>query len=297
MKKILLLGSNGLLGQNFIKRFALDYELVCSSVEKENFSENKNIPYHSVDLANRREIQGLVYDIAPDVIINTAAYTNVDGCETDRERCWEVNVHAVSSILETNFRNNPLFVQISTDYVFDGEKGMYRETDKPNPRGNYARSKLAAENIINSADLEYIIVRIQVLFGHGNRVRPNFVTWVIEELRQGNTIHVVDDQIGNPTYAPDVCEAVSRLLDKQAYGLFHVSGSEVINRYDFALRIAEEFNLDKKLIQKTTTEMLKQQSPRPMNSSFILDKLVNNIGWEPHDLQSALALLKKELTE
>ena len=128
-------------------------------------------------------------------------------------------------------------------------------------------------------------------------MRPNFVTWVIEELRQGNTIHVVDDQIGNPTYAPDVCEAVSRLLDKQAYGLFHVSGSEVINRYDFALRIAEEFNLDKKLIQKTTTEMLKQQSPRPMNSSFILDKLVNNIGWEPHDLQSALALLKKELTE
>lgn len=297
MQKVLLLGSNGLLGQYFIKRFAGDYELICSSVEKESFSENKNIPYHSVDLTNRREIQGLVYDTAPDIIINTAAYTNVDGCEQDREKCWEVNVHAVSSILETNFRKAPIFVHISTDYVFDGEKGGYRETDKPNPRGNYARSKLAAENIIGSADLEYIIVRTQVLFGHGNNVRPNFVTWVIDELHQGKTIHVVDDQIGNPTYAPDVCESVFRLLKEEAYGLYHVSGSEVISRYDFALRIAEEFNLDKKLIQKTTTEMLKQDSPRPMNSSFILDKLVNNIGWEPHDLQSALALLKKELTK
>ena len=295
MRKVLILGSNGLLGQYFIKRFSKDYELICSSVEKENFSGYNDIAYHALDLASRRDIQSLISNTAPDVIINTAAYTNVDGCENEREKCWEVNVHAVAGILESNFRKNPVFVQISTDYVFDGEKGMYRETDKPNPRGNYARSKLAAENLISGADLEYMIIRTQVLFGTGKKVRPNFVTWVIEQLRRGDKIHVVDDQIGNPTYAPDVCESVYRLLEKQAYGLYHVSGRERISRYDFALRIAEEFGLNRELIERTSTEMLKQDSPRPMDSSFILDKLVNNIGWEPHDIKGALELFKKEL--
>jgi len=295
MQKVLILGANGLLGQNFIKRFQDTYEIVASSVEGECYSEIDGLNYQQADLTKRMQIQGLIADTKPDIIINTAAYTNVDGCEDHQKDCWNVNVHAVENILESNFRKKPLLVQISTDYVFDGEQGYYREIDPTNPRGNYARSKMAAENIIRAAELEYLIVRIQVLYGFGRRIRLNFVTWVVDQLSKGKTIHVVDDQIGNPTYAPDVCEGVFRLLQKQAYGLFHISGAETLSRYDFALKIAQVFNLDQARIQRCKTAQLRQKSPRPMDSSFVLDKLINNTGWEPHDVESALKLFKIEL--
>ncbi|HID40384.1 MAG TPA: SDR family oxidoreductase, partial [Calditrichaeota bacterium] len=206
-----------------------------------------------------------------------------------------VNVLAIENILETPFINRPTIIHISTDYVFDGEHGNYRETDTPNPRGNYARSKMAAENILNSAGFEYIIVRTQVLFGSGQNVRPNFVTWLINNLREKKTVQVVNDQIGCPSYAPDVAEALFRLLEKQAYGLFHVSSPDALSRYDFALQVAHIFELDVSLIHETTTEKLKQKSPRPMNSSFILDKLFNNINWQPRSVKEALHHMKTEV--
>ena len=148
---------------------------------------------------------------------------------------------------------------------------------------------------MTASDLEYIIARTQVLFGTGKNIRPNFVTWVVNQLSQKKKIRIVDDQIGSPTYAPDFCEAIDRLLQNEAYGLFHVSGAEIISRYDFALKIAEVFDLDASLIERIKTEDLKQKAPRPMNSAFKIYKLINYTGWEPHSLTEALQLLKKEL--
>ncbi len=179
--------------------------------------------------------------------------------------------------------------------MFDGEDGHYTEDDIPNPQGNYARSKYNAEKVVQNCDLEYIIARTQVLFGTGVNIRPNFVTWVIDQLSQKKKIRIVDDQIGTPTYAPDFCEAVDRLLQNEAYGLFHVSGAEIISRYDFALKIAEVFDLDATLIERIQTEDLKQKAPRPKNSSFKIYKLINYARWEPHSLTEALQLLKKDL--
>ncbi len=297
MNKVLLLGSNGLLGQNFIKRFYKDYDLIGVSLEKESFSKIQDIQYFSIDLTDRKEIQKLITNISPDIIINTAAFTDVDGCEVSKAECWEINVHILENILESNFEKKPILVQISTDYVFDGRNGLYRETDRPNPQGEYARSKMAAENIIRAAELEYLIIRTQVLYGHGKNIRLNFVAWVIDQLKKENKIRVVDDQIGNPTYAPDAAEAVFRLLEKQSYGLYHAAGSETISRYDFALKIAEIFQLDNSGIERARTEDLKQKSLRPMDSSFILDKLVNCTGWEPHDVKSALKLFRQEIEQ
>jgi dTDP-4-dehydrorhamnose reductase len=172
-------------------------------------------------------------------------------------------------------------VQISTDYVFDGEYGNYRESDPPNPRGNYARSKLAAENIIRAGNVEHLIARTQVLFGTGQRVRPNFATWVIEQLRQGKKINVVTDQIGCPTYAPDLAEGIYRLLQNQAYGIFHISGADCLSRFDFAVKIARIFNLDEELIIPITTEVLRQKAPRPMNSTSREREAHAQASWAP----------------
>jgi len=204
-------------------------------------------------------------------------------------------VLAVENILEAPYLKKPIFVQISTDYVFDGETGAYSEIDKPNPRGDYARSKMAAENIVSASAFEFIIARTQVLYGKGINTRLNFVTWLIQSLKEKKQVQVVNDQIGSPTYAADVAEAVYRLLDNQTYGLFHVSSPDSISRYDFALKIAEIFNLDNTLIEEITSENFVQKAPRPMNSSFVIDKLYNNLNWQPQNVEQALMLLKTEL--
>ncbi|RLD16108.1 dTDP-4-dehydrorhamnose reductase [candidate division KSB1 bacterium] len=295
MHKILIFGSNGLLGQNLIRHFHNKHEIFGASFENENYIAEYNFPYYTVNLTDRLGVADLINDLQPTIIINAAAYTNVDGCEEDPETCWNVNVRGVENIIDACGIIKPILVHVSTDYVFDGEDGPYTEDDIPNPQGNYARSKYNAELVVSGSNLEYIIARTQVLFGAGKRVRPNFVTWVIDQLSHKKKIRIVDDQIGTPTYAPDFCEAIDRLLQKEAYGLFHVSGKDIISRYDFAVKIAEVFDLDASLIERIKTKDLNQKAPRPMNSSFKIYKLINYSGWEPHSLTKALKLLKKEL--
>ena len=297
MKKALIFGSNGLLGQSLVKKFVSDFQIIGASIEAENNIKNIEMEYYQVDMVNRSEMHNFLANKQPDFVINVAAYTDVDNCELESELCWNTNVRAVENIVESNLNPKSIFIHLSTDYVFDGTEPSYREVDKPNPRGNYARSKMASENIVKASHFEYMIIRTQVLYGTGNRVRLNFVTWVVNQLKAGKKINIATDQIGNPTYSHDVSEAIYRLLKSENYGLFHVSGSESISRYDFALKIAKIFDLDKNLIESITTTRLEQKAPRPMDSTFIMDKLYNNIGWLPHDVESGLKLLKKELAK
>ena len=296
MSKALIFGSNGLLGQSLIRRFAPEFDIVGASIESDNYNEHIEMIYQPIDMAVRSDMHEFLTDIQPDLIINAAAYTDVDKCEEEREKCWNANVRAVENIVESNLNKKTIIVHISTDYVFDGDNAPYREKDKPNPRGNYARSKMAAENIIRAGHFEYLIIRTQVLYGTGNRLRLNFVTWVIDQLKNNKKTRVVTDQIGNPTYNHDVSEGIYRLLKTNNFGIYHVSGSESISRYDFALKIAKVFDLKKELIESSTTSRLEQKAPRPANSTFVLDKLYNNIGWLPHNAESGLKLLKKELS-
>jgi dTDP-4-dehydrorhamnose reductase len=294
IKKVLIVGSNGLLGQSLVNRFAKSFQVYKTSLESEDYIPSIGESYRSLDITSRSKVQEYLEKIKPEIIVNAAAYTNVDKSEIDQETCWNVNVKAVENIIEAAETFKPLLVQISTDYVFDGETGCYRETDQTNPKGVYARSKMAAENIVRTSDLDYIIARTQVLYGSGQNVRNNFATWVIEKLQNDEEIKVVGDQIGNPTYIDDLSEGLMRLIDFNEYGLFHISGSEIISRYNFALKIADRFDLDSSKIEKINTEDLNQQAPRPMNSSFILDKLVNRIQWEPSDIDSGLTKLKRK---
>ena len=296
MSKALIFGSNGLLGQSLIRRFAPEFDIVGASIESDNYNEHIEMIYQPIDMAVRSDMHEFLTDIQPDLIINAAAYTDVDKCEEEREKCWNANVRAVENIVESNLNKKTIIVHISTDYVFDGDNAPYREKDKPNPLGNYARSKMAAENIIRAGHFEYLIIRTQVLYGTGNRLRLNFVTWVIDQLKNNKKTRVVTDQIGNPTYNHDVSEGIYRLLKTNNFGIYHVSGSESISRYDFALKIAKVFDLKKESIESSTTSRLEQKAPRPANSTFVLDKLYNNIGWLPHNAESGLKLLKKELS-
>ena len=295
MKKVIVFGSNGLLGQSLINKFSKDYNVVAASKTARKLTIKPGVPFHQVNIINRQEVDEFLHSERPDIIINAAAYTNVDGSETEKELCWNTNVRAVENIMDAAELFKPVVVQISTDYVFDGTKGNYTETDAVNPMGNYARSKMAAENILTSGHLEYLIARTQVLYGFGRKVKLNFATWVISRLDNNKRIRVVNDQVGNPTYVDDLSESIFRLLEKKEFGLYHISGSEAVSRYEFARRIARFFEFNEDLLEKIKTSDLKQAAPRPMDSTFVLDKLVNHIDWEPGDIASGLKRLKAKL--
>jgi dTDP-4-dehydrorhamnose reductase len=295
MKKVLVLGANGLLGQSLIRRFKDNYEVSASSIEEEKYYEDVTIPYFQTDLTVRYDAADLIKEVVPDIIINCAAMTNVDLCEREREMTWKLNVKAVENILESCRNIKPLFVQISSDYVFDGTNAPYSETDEVNPISYYGRSKLSAENIVKNAPFEYIIARTQILYGTGNRVRPNFVTWVIDSLRKNEKIRIVNDQKNTPTYVNDLSEGLYRLIELGEYGLYHISGNESISRYDFALKIADVFDLNRELIEEITSAELQQAALRPQNSSFVHNKFINRTRWETHNVTEGLQLLKLEM--
>lgn len=295
MSTLLITGVNGLLGQKVLEQaLKLKYNVFGIDIHEHPFVESRGFQYQPLDITDRRAVRKTVLTIYPHYIINTAAMTNVDGCETQKELCWRVNVEGVENLIYAARKIGSRIVHLSTDYVFDGNKGPYSEEDKCAPLGFYGKSKLASENALLASDLEFAIVRTMVLYGVGINVRPNFVTWLISKLREKTPVTIVTDQLGSPTLADDLAAAILKIIELEKWDLFHVAGSEIIDRYNFALKIAETFNLDKNLIKPITTAELKQQAPRPLNSGFIVDKAISELGVKLSDVELGLKKFKKQ---
>jgi dTDP-4-dehydrorhamnose reductase len=296
MRKVFITGSNGLLGQALVRRFSQSVPVYgCDLHTGSYLGDLYPYDYFKVDITNRNEFEPVVAGVRPDVLINAAAYTNVDRSEDEKELCWLRNVHSLEVLFDSIRNFSPLLVQISTDYIFNGKEAPYRENDPAQPLGYYGHTKYMAERVVRGSKLEYIIARSMILYGHGLQIRPNFALWVINQLRARKPIPVVTDQIGNPTFIDELAEALFRLIQQEEYGVFHIAGREVCSRYDFARKIADVFKLDKSLIQPVTTAELSQKAPRPANAAFTLDKLYNTLDWLPANINDSLLVLKSQL--
>ncbi|MDZ7290895.1 MAG: dTDP-4-dehydrorhamnose reductase [candidate division KSB1 bacterium] len=306
-RKVLITGANGLLGQQLVKVFQGDYEVHALDLEPRAFvpgaivsGERSHAPekftYHQGDITDRKRLRALVQALVPNFIINAAAFTDVDGSETRRELCWKVNVTGVENLAYAAQKIDARLIHISTDYVFDGKAGPYREHDRPNPLGFYGRSKLASENVLVSSNVNYAIARTMVLYGTGYEIRSNFVTWLLGRLRAGETVQIVDDQFGNPTLASELAGALRILAESGRNDIYHISGREVIDRYHFAIKVAEVFDLDPKLIQPVKTCELKQAAPRPLKSGFDISKAERELGITMSDVIGGLQKFKVELS-
>lgn len=294
-KRILNFGSNGMLGQRTAGFYLnqKNLQLLCSSVEDK--SVLPDVDYISCDLTKRDKIKKLIQDFYPDFIINAAAFTNVDLSETERETAWKVNVKAVEYISEAARVIDAHIIHISTDYIFDGKNGPYSESTKPNPLGYYGRTKLASENALKLSGVLNTILRTNVLYGIASESRPDFVKWVINSLRAGNTIRIVTDQFGNPTFIDDLVQAINKVIEYKKTGIYNIGGKEFLSRYDFTIRIADFFHLDKQLILPILTSELKQAARRPLKSGLITLKAESELGYKPHSIDESLMLMKKEL--
>lgn len=294
--KIFITGANGLLGQAVTSVFTREtgWELICSSIEEKSFLDYGS-KYEQLDITNKEEVKRVINHHRPDIIINCAAYTNVDGCETDRELCWKLNVDGVKNLIIAARKEGSRIIHISTDYVFDGKNGPYTEDDTPNPISFYGRSKLAAENALSTSEVNHTIVRTMVLFGIGINIKPNFALWMIDKLKAGDNINIVDDQIGNATMVDDLAWGILKLSEKNLTGIFNIAGKDILSRYDFALKICEVFGFNKELVHRIKTKDLNQPAPRPLNSGLITLKAESQLGINLMDSLESIRLLKSQI--
>ncbi len=299
MKKVLITGSNGLLGQKLVKLFLKKpgYEIHALSRGANRLHNQEGYVYYNVDLLDKAALMLSLEQIAPDIVIHTAAMTNVDACELQQKECDLMNIEVVAFLLEYCEPNGIYLVHLSTDFIFDGEKGsVYKEEDVAHPVNHYGLSKWKSEEIIRKSKVDHAILRTILVYGlvDGND-RSNIVLWVKSSLENKKDIRVVTDQLRMPTYAEDLAEACWLAVEKRAKGVFNVSSNQLMSIYEIAVVVADAFSLDKKLIHPVLTNALILPANRPLSTGFDLNKSITEIKLPSHSFTDRLQVFKDQL--
>ncbi|CAM1333826.1 SDR family oxidoreductase [Tenacibaculum aestuariivivum] len=299
MKKVLITGSNGLLGQTLVNLLLLEkntYNVVGFSRGK-NRSDRNDFEYVSIDITNKVSFFEALNNNRPDVIVNTAAMTNVDACEDDKAACDILNVDVVENLIFFSAKNNIHLIHLSTDFIFDGKNGPYKETDTPNPLNYYGLSKLKSENILKASKIEYTILRTILVYGKiFDMKRSNIVLWVKKSLEEKKEISIVNDQYRMPTYVEDLAVACKLAIDKKVTGIFNISSNQLLSIYEIAQQVAAVFHLDKNLINSISTKELAQKAVRPSVTGFDLNKTNKILNFYPKSFKESLQDFKGKLT-
>ena len=288
MKKILITGAFGQLGTSLCKVLSNESILAAGRV----IISTKKYKCIELDITNQRKVAEIISNYKPDIIIHLAAMTDVDGCEKTPEIAFDVNVKATENLL-TSFTGK--FIYISTDYVFDGEKGPYFEDDKVNPISVYGKTKLYGENLVQQSDIDWVILRSNIIFSYSDRTKASFVNWVVDSLKKRQMITVVNDQWNNPTWTNDLAKVISKIIEKDINGLYHYGGRDYLNRLEFAKMIASTFGLDGSLIKPITTSELNWLAQRPLKSGLYTNKIELDLGIEALPIQKALDEMVSQL--
>ncbi len=300
-KKILITGSNGLLGQKLVYRLLTEngIEIIATSKGDNRLRVQTGYVYHPLDITDEQAVKDVFSKYQPDVVINTAAMTNVDACETQQEACYKMNVDAVEYIINAMKAqdNNPHLIHLSTDFIFDGNNGPYRETDIPYPPHSvYAESKYQSEKLVEKSGLRWAIIRTILVYGVVDFMsRSNIVLWAKDALSKGKTINVVDDQFRTPTLSEDLAEGCALAALKEAEGIFHISGKDFMSIIELVHQVADFWQLDNSLIHPSKTATLGQPAQRPLKTGFIIDKARKELGYEPHSFTEGLAMVEQQL--
>ena len=298
LKKVLITGSNGLLGQKIVYnlRERKDIDLYATALGENRLISQSGYNFISLDITDKVKVEKVIKNISPDIIINTAAMTNVDACELDQENCWLINVKAVEYIAQSAEKLGAHLLHISTDFVFDGENGPYSENDTPNPIHYYAESKLASENVVKEICSKWSIARTIIIYGiTDNMSRSNLVLWSKAEIEKGNTIDVVNDQFRSPTLAEDLAGGCISIIDKQAIGLYHLSGPKTYSIIDLVYQVADFYNLDKSLINPVSSASLNQPAKRPLVTGFDISKAQKELDYYPVDFKEGISIMDQQI--
>ena len=299
-KKILITGSNGLLGQKLVTLLKKmpEVALVATAKGENRNSDKSGYQFHQMDITDESEVLKVILETKPNVIIHTAAMTNVDQCESEKDLCWEMNVNAVKYLVNACQSIDCMLVHLSTDFIFDGKAGPYDENAQSNPISYYGESKLAAEEVILKSSIRWAIARTVLVYGIvGDMSRTNIILWVKKSLEDGKSIKVVTDQFRTPTLAEDLAMGCWLIAEKEAKGIFNISGKDFLTPYEMAIKTADFFGLDKSLIAMADSSTFSQPAKRPPRTGFIIDKAIGLLGYRPHSFDEGIKIVAEQFME
>ncbi len=290
--KILITGASGLYGSK-LARLALDRNFEVYSCDVSDLPVCGN--FIKFDVSNKELVYEAFRRVSPDVVVHAATLTDVDKCELNKELAWKINVEGTRNIVEAAKSSNSFLIYISTDYVFSGEKGMYRESDAPDPINYYGLTKLKAEEIVKTQE-EYFIARPSVIYGSTPAAgKVNFALWVKETLGKGERIKIVTDQWNTPTLNSNLAEMTLEAIERKLTGIFHLCGATRVSRFEFAQMIAKTFGLDKRLIDPVLSSQFTWPAKRPTDSSLDTSKAQQTLKNGPLGVLESLDRLKVEV--
>ncbi|UKT62630.1 SDR family oxidoreductase [Pedobacter mucosus] len=299
MKTILVTGSNGLLGQKITEKVLAEgrVNLIATSRGGNRYPSKTGYQYAEMDILDPLQVKSIIKQYKPDAIIHTAAMTNVDTAQANKDLCKQLNVDAVQTLISLCEEKNIQLVHLSTDFVFDGENGPYAEDAATNPLSYYGESKVLAENLLKSSRADWVIIRTILVYGITNDMsRSNIVLWAKGALEKGVSINVVNDQWRMPTLAEDLAEACLLAVEKNAKGIYHVSGKDYMSIAELVQKVADYWGFNKSIIKEVSSVNLNQTAKRPMKTGFILDKVVSDLGYNPHSFEEGLAIVSEQIT-
>ncbi len=292
--KLLVTGASGLFGSKLAET-ALSTKLdVYSGFSRDTVLFGVPVKF---DVSDKSQVDSAFATVKPEVVVHAASLTDVDKCELDHSLAWKINVEGTKNVAEAAAKQGAFLVYISTDYVFSGETGCFKEDDAPKPVNYYGLTKLRAEETAKKLVPDCCIARASVIYGAAPAAgKVNFALWLINKLRNGEKARIVTDQWNSPTLNTNLADMVLEVVNHRLSGVFHLCGASRVSRYEFALQIAETFGLEAGLIERVDSSTLGLLARRPKDSSLDVSKATKLLKNKPLQLVDALALLKQELT-
>ena len=294
----MITGAEGQLGKALQIGLTDKFNILSTTRQPTQLAKNqRNV--QKLDITDKENISNVLESFKPDIIINCAAYTNVDGSEINKDLAHQVNVEGLRNLIQLSDINTYL-IQISSDYVFDGDSGPYSEDEHTFPVNYYGKTKLEAENILRGTQRKWAIFRPNVLYSSDLFSKGNFFAWVYRSLLKKDSISVVTDQISNPTFNLQIVRAIFQCIIMDFEGILHIGSDDYMSRYEFALDIAKVFGFDSALITKIDTDSLTQKvksyiAKRPLHSGLVVSKIEKELNTSSHSTNYNLKLLKSSL--
>lgn len=288
-RKILITGTNGLLGSKLVRLLTKNSMDFLATSRGANRFTSLDFPYRELDIVNETEVYSVVSDYRPDVIINCAAYTQVDACEDDRENCYALNVRAVRNLARSAEEFHSHLIHLSTDFIFNGHDGPYREDAKADPLGYYGQTKLQSEELLSKSSCPYTILRTSIVYGFEPHIsRNNMILWLRQSFRDKKAVNIVDDQYRCITWAEDLAELCLAVAQSDKTGIYNATGKEYMSMLELAHRMADYYGASRELINPIKTKDLGQKANRPPKTEMIIDKAQKDLNYTPHSLEEAL---------
>ena len=289
--KILITGANGFLGHYLVQQLLKKkYEVIATGKGdcRLPFKDVEGFQYQTMDFTDPFEVHDVFEKYKPEAVIHAGAMSKPDDCELQQWQAYVTNVEGTVTMLINAEEQKSFFVFVSTDFIFDGERGMYKEDDEAAPVNFYGKTKMEAEDAVKEYEYDWAIVRTVLVYGKPLARRSNILSIVKEKLEKGEEYSVVDDQVRTPTYVEDLAAGIIAIIEKKAKGIYHLSGSDVLTPYEMACKAADYLGLNKSLIKKVTAADFTQPAKRPLKTGFVIDKAKNELNYMPVSFEEGL---------